>query len=198
MTLVMAKPYGSLIVKLLQSHAIYDDDRTYWLLLDQHETAVRQHFEVIGVSLDLNRREGYARLVQPDPAEDDPNPPIRLIRRTQLSYEQSLLCVLLREWLEEHELSNTLSSDRLFVTREQIRDRIELFFKNQPNRKALLSKLDSLTEKLVENGFLKQTRRDETNPDNTQYEVKNLLKARLSNEKLQEFRDKLQAYVESV
>jgi hypothetical protein len=194
----MPKPYASLIVKLLQSNAIYDDDRTYWLLLDQFEMPVRQHFDVIGISLDLNRREGYARLVQPDSAEDVTNPPLRLIRRISMSYEQSLLCVLLREWLEEHELSNSLSSNRLFVTREQIRDRIELFFKNQSNRKALASKLDGLTEKLADTGFLKLTRRDETNPDNTQYEVKTILKARLTNEKLEQLRTKLQAYVESV
>ena len=193
----MPKPYASLIVKLIQSHAIYDDDRTYWFLLDQFETPVRQHFEVIGVSLDLNRREGYARLTQPD-FSDDPNPPLRLIRRIPMNYEQSLLCVLLREWLEEHELSSSLSSTRLFVTREQIRDRIDLFFKAQSNGKALVNKLNNLTEKLADAGFLKLTRRDETNPDNTQYEVKTVLKARLSNEKLEELRTKLQAYVESV
>ncbi|WP_020594774.1 hypothetical protein [Spirosoma panaciterrae] len=37
----MSKPYASAIVKLLQSHAIYDDDRTYWQLLDQYETPIR-------------------------------------------------------------------------------------------------------------------------------------------------------------
>ncbi|SOD89264.1 DUF4194 domain-containing protein [Spirosoma fluviale] len=194
----MHKPYASVIVKLLQSHAIYDDDRTYWVLLDQYETAVRDYFQVIGINLDLNRREGYARLIQKEFAEDEGNPPIKLIRKVSLNYELSLLCVLLREWLEEHEVSNHLSSSRLFVTREQLRDRIELFFKNQPNRKALLSKLDGLIEKLVDNGFLKQTRKDETNPDNTQYEVKSLLKAKLTNDKLDEFRTKLLAYVESI
>ncbi|MBN8823357.1 MULTISPECIES: DUF4194 domain-containing protein [unclassified Spirosoma] len=199
----MSKPYASAIVKLLQSHAIYDDDRTYWQLLDQYETPIRDYFQVIGVTLDLNRREGYARLVQKEIADDESNAPIKLIRRVALSYEQSLLAILLREWLEEHELaafavSSHLSSNRLFVTREQVRDRIELFFKNQPNRKALVGKLDSLIEKLADIGLLKQTRKDEVNPDNTQYEVKPLLKAKLPNEKLEEFRNKLQVYVESI
>lgn len=194
----MHKPYASLIIKLLQSHAIYDDDRTYWLMLDQYETPVRDYFGVIGITLDLNRREGYARLVQKEAAEDDANPPIKLIRKIPLNYEQSLLCVLLREWLDEHEVGNHLSSSRLFVTREQVRDRIELFFENQPNRKALLGKLDALVEKLADNGFLKQISRDDADPDKTRYEVKPLLKAKLTNDKLEEFRTKLQAYVESV
>lgn len=194
----MSKPYTSAIVKLLQSHAIYDDDRTYWQLLDQYETTIRDYFQIIGVALDFNRRDGYARLVQKDIADDEANAPIKLIRRVALSYEQSLLAILLREWLEEHEVSNHLSSNRLFVTREQVRDRIELFFKNQPNRKALVGKLDGLIEKLADIGFLKQTRKDEANPDNTRYEVKPLLKAKLPNDKLEEFRDKLKAYVESI
>lgn len=193
----MPKPYASLIVKLLQSHAIYDDDRTYWLLLDQYEVPVKQHFDTIGIDVVMNRNEGLAYLRQ-QAVNDGDDKPILLIRPISLTYEQSLLCFLLREWLDEHEISNSLTSNRLFVTREQVRDRIELFFKNQPNRKALLSKLDSLTEKLVDTGFLKQTRRDEANPDNTQYEVKALLKARLTNEKQEAFRDKLKAYVESV
>ena len=194
----MHKPYASLIIKLLQSQAIYDDDRNYWSMLDQYEAPVRDYFQVIGISVDLNRREGYARLVQKDVAEDESNLPIKLIRKSPLSYEQSLLCILLREWLDEHEVGNHLSSSRLFVTREQVRDRIELFFKNQPNRKALLSKLDGLIEKLVDNGFLKQTRKDDATPDKTQYEVKTLLKAKLTNDKLEEFRTKLQDYVESI
>lgn len=194
----MQKPYASVLVKLIQTHAIYDDDRSYWLLLEQYEAAIRDYFQVIGVTLDLNRREGYARLTQKEFAEDEGNPPIRLIRRVPLSYEQSLLCILLREWLEEHESSAHLNSSRLFVTREQVRDRIELFFKNQTNQKALLGKLDSLIEKLVDHGFLKVSRKDEANLDHTQYEVKTLLKAKITNEKLEEFRDKLRDYAESV
>jgi hypothetical protein len=188
----MHKPYASVIVKLMQSHALYDDDHTYWQLLDQYEAAIRSYFETIGIELDFKRREGYARLVQKEFSEDDESRPLKLIRRVSLTYEQSLLCVLLREWLEEHEVSTHQASTRLYVTQEQVRDRIEMFFKHQTNRKALHGKLDDLVEKLAGYGLLKLTRRDEVNPANNQYEVKPLLKAKLSNEKLEEFRNKLQ------
>ena len=169
----MSKLYTSVIIKLLQSPALYEtDDRAYWQRLEEHEAAVRAHFAELGVELDLNRAEGYACLTQPDPAEDDPAPPLRLLRRVPLSYEQGLLCVVLREWLEEHDSSAHAASPRLFATREQLRERVELFFRQQSNQKALLSKLDALVERLTEHGLLKVVSRDELNPDQTRYEVK--------------------------
>jgi len=195
----MPKPYASVIVKLLQTHALYsDDDPQYWQQLQDHEVAVRAHFEEIGVSLDLNRADGYARLTQPAPADDDPAAPLRLLRRVGLTYEQSLLCVVLREWLEEHEASAQTTTRRLFATRAEIRERVELFFQQPTNRKAWLNKLDGVVEKLEAHGLLKVNRRDDIQPDQTQYEVKALLKAKISLEKLEEFKEKLQRHVESV
>ena len=195
----MPKPYASLIIKLLQTHALYsDDDPHYWEQLQAHEAAVREYFGQIGVSLDLNRADGYARLTQPAPAEDDPAPPLRLLRRVGLSYEQSLLCVVLREWLEEHEASAQTTTRRLFATRAEIRERVELFFQQPTNRKAWLSKLDGVVEKLEAHGLLKVIHRDDTQPDQTKYEVKALIKAKISLEKLEELKEKLQRHVESV
>ncbi|HEX8329230.1 MAG TPA: DUF4194 domain-containing protein [Hymenobacter sp.] len=195
----MPAPYASLIIKLLQTHALYfEDDLQYWQQLQEHEVPVRAYFEQIGVSLDLNRADGYARLTQPDPAEDDPTPPRRLLRKVGLSYEQSLLCVVLREWLEEHEASAQTTTRRLFATRAEIRERVELFFEQPTNRKAWLSKLDTVVEKLEAHGLLKTHHRDEAQPDQTKYEVKALLKAKVSLEKLEEFKEKLQRHAESV
>jgi hypothetical protein len=195
----MPPPYASVLVKLLQSHALYDlDDRTHWQLLETHEAAVRAHFAQLGVVLDLNRAEGYARLTQPEPAEDDPAPPLRLLRRVPLSYEQALLCVVLREWLEEHESNAHAASPRLYATREQLRERVELFFRQQANQKKLLEKLDGLIERLTENNLLKVVSKDDLHPDQTRYEVKPLLKAKISLEKLGEFLEKLRSHAESV
>jgi hypothetical protein len=193
----MPKPYASTIIRLLQTHALYDDDRQYWQPLLDHEPAIRAYLEQLGLALDLNRGDGYARLTQPEPAEDDPAPPLRLLRRLALSYEQSLLCVVLRERLEEHEASALVSSRRLFATRAELREWVELFYQQPTNRKALLTKLDAVVEKLVEHGLLRVNRRDDTHPDQTQYEVKALIKAKITLEKLEEFKEKLQRHAES-
>jgi hypothetical protein len=186
------------LVRLLQSPAIYDDERQYWQLLEVHEAAIRAHFAEPGVALDLNRAEGYARLTQPAPDPDDPSPPLRLLRRVPLSYELSLLCVVLREWLEDHENSPQALSRKLVATREQLRERVEQFFRQQPNHKALQGKLDGLIERLSEHGLVKLVVKDELNPDQTKYEVKPLLKAKISLEKLEEFNQKLRAHADSI
>jgi Domain of unknown function (DUF4194) len=200
----MHKPYSSTIVRLMQTYAIYDDDRQYWGMLQQHETPVREYFALIGLEIDLNRTDGYARLVQKEFGEDELNPPIKLIRKIALTYEQSLLSVILRDMLEENETRiQGGNSSKLFVTGEEIKNKIELFFKDQSNKKALISKLDSLIEKMRDLGFLKIIREDksvkgELKTVNNQYEIKTILRAKISNDKLEEFKIKLQDYADSI
>jgi hypothetical protein len=200
----MIKPYSSTIVRLMQVYAIYDDDRQYWGTLQQYETAIREYFAVIGIEIDLNRADGYARLVQKEFGEDELNPPIKLIRKIALTYEQSLLSVILRDMLEENETRiQGGNSSKLFVTGEEIKNKIELFFKDQSNKKALISKLDLLIEKMRDLGFLKIIREDksvkgELKTVNNQYEIKTILRAKISNDKLEEFKIKLQDYADTI
>ncbi len=187
--------YASVIVKLLQS-VIYDDDKKYWNEVLNYEGSVREYFSKIGIELVLNRQDGYAYLKQMEFAEDDKSRPIQLIRKIPLTYEMSLLCVLLREWLDENEVK--MSSDKLFVTGKQVKERIDLFFKDKANRKRLLDKFDNLITQAGNLGFLHTNKEDKLNADNTQYEVKRIIKAKISNEKLEELKTKLKKHVESV
>ena len=187
--------YASVIIRLLQS-VIYDDDRKYWNDVLNHETSVRDYFSKIGIELILNRQDGFAYLKQMEFAEDDKTRPIQLIRKTPLTYEVSLLCVLLREWLDESEVK--MSSDKLFVTARQIKERVDLFFRDKANRKRLLDKFDSLIKTARELGFLYLNKEEPLNTDNNQYEVKKIIKAKINNGKLEELKDKLKQHVESV
>ena len=175
---------------------IYDDDRKYWNDVLNHETSVRDYFSKIGIELILNRQDGFAYLKQMEFAEDDKTRPIQLIRKTPLTYEVSLLCVLLREWLDESEVK--MSGDKLFVTGRQIKERVDLFFRDKANRKRLLDKFDSLIKTARDLGFLYLNKEEPLNPDNTQYEVKKRIKAKINNEKLEELKEKLKQHVESV
>jgi len=187
--------YASVIIRLLQS-VIYDDDRKYWNDVLNHETSVRDYFSKIGIELILNRQDGFAYLKQMEFAEDDKTRPIQLIRKTPLTYEVSLLCVLLREWLDESEVK--MSGDKLFVTGRQIKERVDLFFRDKANRKRLLDKFDSLIKTARDLGFLYLNKEEPLNPDNNQYEVKKIIKAKINNEKLEELKEKLKQHVESV
>ncbi len=187
--------YASVIIKLLQS-VIYDDDKKYWNDVLNYETSVREYYAKIGIELILNRQDGYAYLKQMEFNEDDKTRPIQLIRKIPLTYEMSLLCVLLREWLDENEVK--MSTDKLYVTGKQIKERIDLFFKDKANRKRLLDKFDNLITQAGNLGFLHTNKEDKLNADNTQYEVKRIIKAKISNEKLEELKIKLKQHVDTV
>jgi len=181
--------YAPLIVKLLQT-IIYDDEKSVWndLLAFQHQ--VRSYFAVIGIELILNEHEGFAYLSQPDNAEGEPLQVPRLVRRMPISYEVTLLCVVLREALEEFDVKNT-DARKLFLTSKDMKDRIELFFRERTDRVKLLEKLDVYINAAVALGFLKEADVRSHDALNKTFEVRRVLKSKMNNEKLEEIRSKM-------
>ena len=58
----------------------------------------------------------------------------------------------------------------------------------------LLSEIDTYINRIVALGYLKQIKRDNVNT----YQIHRIIKEKVTLDKLQEFKDKLQEYVESV
>lgn len=186
--------YAHVIIKLLQG-AIYSDEKA-WKDLQTWNTPVQDYFIRIGLKLVINDVDGFARIVQPEPDEHDENPLPRLMRKQTMNYETTLLCVILREYLEEHDI---LSEGRkLYLTEKEIKERIELFYKEQANKSKLWKDLSRPINNLVSMGILKFNREDRTNKDNNQYEVKRIIKALVNNEKLEEIKERLQSYVNTI
>ncbi len=65
--------------------------------LAYYEIELSQYFGKIGLEIIIDKREGYAFLKQIE--LDEKGTTIGLIRGMPLNYEQSLVCVLIREWL---------------------------------------------------------------------------------------------------
>ena len=115
--------YAHIIIKLLQD-VIYDEDKSTWSDLLTYQAPVRDYFAKIGVDVFLDEREGFAFLRQ----KDDENSKLpRLVRRTPLSYEVTLLCAMLREILEEFDVGDT-DSRKCFINGSELREKIEMFF----------------------------------------------------------------------
>lgn len=178
--------YAPLIVRLLQG-VIYDDERKTWEKLISFQHQIRNYFSTIAIELYLNEQEGFAFLSQPDEFDGHPSPVPRLVRRMPLSYEVTLLLVLLREALEEFDVQNT-DSRRLFVTDESLKERIEVFFEDKNDRVKLLDRFDNYINSCVNLGFLKEIDvRSHTNQNRT-FEVRRIVKAKVTNEKLEEIK----------
>jgi Domain of unknown function (DUF4194) len=187
--------YAGVLIKLLQG-PVYADDKNFWRDLLGWQSAIQEYFGKMGMELLINEPDGFARILQPETDENDENPLPRLMRKQAISYEATLLAVILRETLEEFDVKS--EGNKLFLTQRDIKERIELFYKEQTNKSKLWKELSRPITALVNMGILKINREDAVNKDNTQYEVKRIIKAFISNEKLEEIKNKLTQNVNTV
>ena len=180
-------PYAHLIVKLFQN-VIYDEDRKAWQDLITYQRPIRAYFATIGVALMLNEQDGFAFISQPDEMEGQKVP--RLASRMPLSYEVSLLLVVIREALEEFDVQNT-DSRTLFITNKDLKERIELFFEDKADKVKLLDRFEVYINSVVKLGFLKERAVKGYEENVKTFEVRRIIKAKINNEKLEEIKAKL-------
>jgi hypothetical protein len=119
---------------------------------------------------------------------DDKGTTIGLVRRIPLTYEQTLVCVLLREWLFEFESTDT-ETRNLYITPKQFRDRLEVFFKEKSNQLKFIRELNKYLNDVEKMGFIKMVNENKTDPDDSRYEVKRIIKARITNDELVRFKE---------
>jgi hypothetical protein len=178
-------PYAGAIIKLLQG-VLYPDDSA-WESLLTYETEIRDYFARIGVKLEMLKGE-YAFLTQPRPVEsedgnDAQEAPPRLMRTQRLTYHTTLLCVLLRERLIEHEAEQEPGLPT--ITREILYERMLPLLKERNRESVVRKKIDAAISDAVEMGYIKELE------SKTLYQIRGVLKARMSAEKLAEIRARL-------
>ena len=187
-------PYARSAIKLLQG-PVFEDSEDIWNEMMQYQVELAQYFEKIALDLLIDKRDGYAYLKQLELDESDST--IGLVRRVPLTYDLTLICVLLREWLLEFE-SNDLETANLYITPKQFRDRMEMFFKERTNELKFIRELNRHLDQCVEMGFLKLVHKDDINPDEHRYEVKRIIKARITIDELSNFKKQLEDELKSV
>lgn len=174
------------IIRLMQGVVYRDSDEDTWLTLERQGAGVRDHFATIGVDVVIDDVEGYAFL-RSRPAEDGEEDLPRLVRRRALTYNVSLLLVLLRKRLVEFE--TTGSDGRLVLTTEQIVEMLHLFQADSSNDARVVDQAETTIKKAAELGFLRALR-----GQNDHWEVRRILKAYVDAQTLSDFAAKLREY----
>ena len=187
--------YAAVIIKLLQG-PVYADDKNIWRELLGWQSPIKEYFGKIGIELLINEADGFARVMQPEVDENDDNPLPRLMKKQAISYEATLLCVILREGLEEFDVKS--EGTKYFLTQKEIKEHIELFYKEQSNKSKLWKDMSRPIASLLNIGILKLNREDTVNKDNNQYEIKRIIKAFISNDKLEEIKNKQSGHVNTI
>lgn len=181
---------ASAIIQLMRGVVYREQDERTWSALDRQAAAVRDHFAEVGVDVVVDDTEGYAYL-QSRADADGEEPLPRLVNRRTLTYNVSLLLVLLRKRLVEFETAGT--EGKLVLTRDQIVDMLRLFLADSTNEARVIDQVDITIRKSAELGFLRALR-----GRTDQWEVRRILKAYVDAQTLFDFAGKLSEYAGAV
>ncbi|NLG22096.1 MAG: DUF4194 domain-containing protein [Actinomycetales bacterium] len=174
------------VIRLMRGVVYREADQDGWTLLERHAAPVRDHFSTIGVQVVVDDVEGYAYLRNAD--EDDTEEPLpRLVRRRSLTYNVSLLLVLLRKRLVEFEASG--GEGKLVLTRDQLIELLRLFLADSSNEARVVDRVDTTIRQVADLGFLRQLPKQPGH-----WEVRRILKAYVDAQTLGDFAGKLQEY----
>ena len=179
---------GITAIRLLQG-VVYEDDKEAWDILLRSESDLEDYFCQIGLALVIDRAEGLAYLKQFDDDERSGGyerlP--RLFRKTPLGYEATILCVLLRDEYRRFE-EEDLDNERCVVAIEPLFDLWKSFFPSESDEIGLRKRLIAALNQLEKIKFVRNLQ-----PDADSWEVRKLLKARITIEDLVILRDRLAA-----
>lgn len=183
---VKAPSLSPVLVTLFKGVLYHDEAPDLWQDLLRLQPQVRDQAALFGLELRLDESEGHAYLRQRPAAEGEPELP-RLVQRRQLGYSVSLLLVLLRKKLVEHDAGG--ADARLVLSQEQIAEMIRLFLPDSADEARLIDRLDTDINRVVELGFLRALRGQAD-----RFEVRRILKAFVDAQWLSEFEQRLAEY----
>lgn len=179
---------GGAIIRLMQGVVYRETDEDTWLTLERAGAGVRDHFATIGVEVVVDDNEGYAYLkTRPETEGTEALP--RLVRRRALTFNLSLLLVLLRKRLLEFETSGT--EGRLVLSTEEIVETLRTFHTDSSNEARMVDQAERTIAKAAELGFLRLLREQKD-----QWEVRRIIKAYVDAQTLNDFAGKLQQYAD--
>jgi hypothetical protein len=174
------------LIALFRGVVYQDEQPALWQGLLRLQAQVRDHAALFGLELLLDETEAYAFLRQRPVQEGEPELP-RLVQRRQLGYAVSLLLALLRKKLVEHDATG--GDTRLILSRDQIAELLRLFLPDSTDEARLMDRLDADLNRIVDLGFLRLLRGQET-----RFEVRRILKAFVDAQWLSEFEQRLAEY----
>ncbi|HLZ87898.1 MAG TPA: DUF4194 domain-containing protein [Puia sp.] len=179
-------PYTPVFIKLLKSPVEYLE-KTAWEQLLQYQGELTRFLQQLGLVLVLEKEDGYAYLEQA--RLDEEENVIGWVRRIQLGYEESVLLVLLRDMMAEFEVGEA-GARELIRKRREIKEYAELFFRENASRVKFIRDLDRLIDRVEELDFLEKVEQHELQ-DEQKFRVKKIIKARVDNEILENFKQQL-------
>lgn len=181
----MERGYSLGLIALLKG-IVYDYQKDVWDCLLQYEADIKKYFLLTGLELFIDKSEGYAFLRQKE-WEEDETPLPRLAEKRQLNFFTSLLCIVLRKFLLEHDAQG--GSVRSIISEGEIISRAKIFLVTGTDEAKQDDKIITAINKVVDLGFLRKLEDSEKN-----YEVHRIIKGFVNADVIDETLRKFQIY----
>jgi hypothetical protein len=175
-------------VKLLQG-VVYYDDGAVWDIVLSNKSTLAGFVGRLGLQLVIDESDGFAflrQLMDDELPEEYDNLP-KLFRRTRLSFDATLLCVLLREELRRFE-EEDVHNERCVVRTSDLFEQWKTFHPENHDEVRLRRGLDTALKTL---DGLKFVRLFGNEPQ--EWEIRPILKARLTAADLEILKEQLLA-----
>lgn len=186
------QPYSKAVVRLLKGTVNKKD--SIWGDVILYKKEIADYINIIGLELIIQEEDGYAFVKQFIIDEDDNT--LGLVNRRSIGFEVSVVLVILRQMLEEFESNPVeIQSTTKYILKEDLKAEIERFLPKKYNTVQFLKELDSHINKIVDLKYLKEVSENDEEP---KYIIHKIIKDKVSLDVLNDFKNQLEAYVESI
>ena len=186
------KPWSQVCIKLLQGPLFRQNvNDKLWEKLEMYESDIQAFFAILGVSVAIDKADGFAFLQQNDLNEEDDNVS-RLIRQIPLTEEQSFLCILLRDELNKFDNpNNSQNKSSILILREsELYEQFAMFYTSKTDQITARANFKKNLNRLCDLGLLKEQNPDDMEKE-SEYEVRRYVRAKIDSEFCEGFMRKL-------
>jgi hypothetical protein len=191
-----SKEWGEVCVKLLMGPLFKDENEELFEKLDLWFKEVNAYFNIIGLKINYSKEQNYAFL---EPNEDEEGNVIsndrlsRLLIKHPLTYETSLVLVILREELDKFEIDDT-SSDLFILKESEIAELVEPYYKDTSDKVKYNDLIASQLTIIKNMGLIKQIRSNGATSNISEdrvFIIRNIIRAKVNAAFLKEFKERL-------
>ncbi len=189
------KQWSDICVRLLQGPIFEEDNKDLFERLRLWNKEINSYFNIIGLKLFYSDEIDYSYLEQ---IEDEDGNVInnfnRLLKRHPLTYEASLILVILREELDKFEIEN-LNSENLILKESDIVDLIEPYYKETSDKVKFRDLISTNLNYIANMSLIKRVNTSDENliiNNDKEYLIRNIIRAKVSASFLKEFKEMLE------
>jgi len=191
-----SKEWGEVCVKLLMGSLFKDENEELFEKLDLWFKEVNAYFNIIGLKINYSKEQNYAFL---EPNEDEEGNVIsndrlsRLLIKHPLTYETSLVLVILREELDKFEIDDT-SSDLFILKESEIAELVEPYYRDTSDKVKYNDLIASQLTIIRNMGLIKQIKSNGATSNISEdrvFIIRNIIRAKVNAAFLKEFKERL-------